>query len=448
MGGLAFLNTWDILPGAALIVFSYVLAQVRESGWNWERIEDALLFGIPVVITAYVMYLPFFVGFDLQAGGIVPSFMFPTRGAQLWVMWGTLFIPIFAYLIYLWANKAPANWRTGSLAALGFVLILFIAMFAAGLLALWLKPDLIQPILQMQNMDVSAFLKASLSIRLKNIAGLLTLLALLIPTFSFLFTTRQSNIETDVEVQEGSSFNLQPSTFTLLLIALGTLLILAPDFFYLRDNFGYRINTIFKFYYQAWELLALAAGFAVAWMFSKLRGASFGVYTTVMVLVIVMGLAYPVFSLPNKTDNFKKDNPEQRTLDGAAYLATYMPDDYAAFAFMRQQEQGIIAEAVGGQYSEYARFATFTGMPTVLGWPGHEGQWRDYALVGSREQDISELYSTPDWVTTQNIIKNYNIRYIVVGTLERNTYRVNEEKFNKFLKPIFQQGTTTIFVVP
>ncbi len=105
LGGLAFLNTWDILPGAALIVLSYALARVRESGWGWERVEDVLLLGIPAVVTAFLMYLPFFVGFDSQAGGIVPNFMFVTRGAHLWVMWGTLFIPLLTYLVYLWRNS-------------------------------------------------------------------------------------------------------------------------------------------------------------------------------------------------------------------------------------------------------------------------------------------------------------------------------------------------------
>src|SRR6185503_10395750 len=47
LGGLAFLNTWDILPAGALIVLSYALSQVKESGWGWERIEDILLLGIP-----------------------------------------------------------------------------------------------------------------------------------------------------------------------------------------------------------------------------------------------------------------------------------------------------------------------------------------------------------------------------------------------------------------
>ncbi|GJQ53278.1 MAG: hypothetical protein HKUEN02_21250 [Anaerolineaceae bacterium] len=40
IGGLAFLNTWDILITGALILFAYVLARVRESGWGWERLEE------------------------------------------------------------------------------------------------------------------------------------------------------------------------------------------------------------------------------------------------------------------------------------------------------------------------------------------------------------------------------------------------------------------------
>ena len=108
----------------------------------------------------------------------------------------------------------------------------------------------------------------------------------------------------------------------------------------------------------------------------------------------------------------------------------------------------VIAEAVGGQYSEYARVATYTGMPTVLGWPGHEGQWRDGALQGSRQDDIATLYSTDSWDVARTIIDRYDIRYVYVGNLERNTYHINEEKFNLFLKPIYQQGSVTIYEVP
>jgi uncharacterized membrane protein len=276
--------------------------------------------------------------------------------------------------------------------------------------------------------------------RLTNIGSLLTLLALLIPALAFLLRK--------YDPVEDASTNLHPSAFALLLISLGTLLILGPEFFYLRDNFGYRINTVFKFYYQAWILLSIAAAFTVAVMLHELRGLASIFYTGLIVIVIVMGLFYPVFSLPSKTDDFKSSNPSQRTLDGSAYLAGFLPEDYQAFAFMKTLEPGVVAEAIGGQYSEYARVATFTGMPAVLGWPGHEGQWRDNALQGSRQGDIQTLYTTPDWSIAQEILNRYNIRYVYVGPLERSTYPVNDEKFNLFLKLVYQQGNVSIYEVP
>lgn len=444
LGGLAFLNTWDILFAATLIVFSYALAQVRAAGWGWGRLEDILLLGIPLVLTAFVMYLPFFVGFDSQAGGILPNFMYPTRGAHLWVMWGTLFVPLFAYLIYFWRNKPFANWRAGFFSTFGVLIALLVIMFVLGFLASKLKPDLINAVLEAQQRDANAFIADSMLRRLEYIGSLLTLLALLIPALAFLFGwfSRENINETLPPAHS------QPSVFVLLLIALGVLLILGPEFLYLRDNFGYRINTIFKFYFQAWILLSLAAAFGVAVMLSELRRLASVFYAIVAIIVIGMGLFYPVFSLPEKTDNFKAEHPEQRTLDGAAYLANMMPDDYQAIQFMQKLDPGVVAEAVKDSYSEYARVATFTGMPTVLGWDNHESQWRDYALQGTRKVDIEMLYTTNDWATTQEIINRYNIRYIYVGNLERNTYNVNEEKFNRFLKPVFQQGSVTVYEVP
>ncbi len=439
LGGLAFLNTWDILPAAALMVFSYALARVRESGWGWERIEDILLLGIPSGVAAFVLYLPFFAGFDSQAGGIIPNFMFATRGTHLWVMWGTLFVPLFAYLVHLWRDHNSTNWRVGVFSTLSLVLILMVAMFVVGFLAIRLKPDLVNQTLAGQGRDLGTFLVDSLARKLKNIGGLLPLLAILIPTISFLAKRNQD---------EEERVTLHPASFILLLIGIGTLLILGPEFFYLRDNFGYRINTIFKFYYQAWILLSLAAAFGVVVMFSELRGRMSTLFTALTVAVVGLGLVYPLFSLPNKTDNFKIKNPELRTLDGSAYLAYSMPDDYVAFQFMQGLEPGVVAEAVGGQYTEFARVSTYTGMPTVLGWPGHEGQWRDNALLGSRQDDIANLYSTDDWFTAQGIINTYNIRYVYVGNLERSTYHLNEEKFNQFLVPIYRQGSVIIYEVP
>ena len=442
LGGLAFLNTWDILIAAALILFSYLLAQLRESGWSWERIEDILLLGIPVGITAFVMYLPFYIGFDSQAGGLTPNFMFPTRGVQLWVMWGTLFIPLFAFLIYVWRNNVPADWRTGTLTSLGVVLVLLAAMFVIGLIALRLKPDLINPILQSQGRDVRTFIADSMMRRLAYIGSLLTLLALMIPTFSFLAKANAASEKPDDAIVNRPV----TMTFVLLLIALGSLLILGPDFIYLRDNFGYRINTVFKFYYQAWIVLSLAAAYGTVILIQNLRGTENVLFRIFFIIVLIVGLTYPALGIFNKTNNFRP--PFGFTLDDFDRVQRENPDEAAAILWLRSAPDGVVAEAVGGAYTNYARISIYSGLPTVLGWGNHEGQWREQSLQGSRNDDIKTLYSTPDWLTAQAIIDRYNIRYIFVGNLERTSYQVNEDKFMRFLKPVFQQGNTVIYEGP
>ena len=429
LGGLAFLNTWDILIAAALVVFSYALAQARENGWGWRRVEDILLLGIPAALAAFLMYLPFYIGFDSQAGGLVPSFMFPTRGAQLWVMWGTLFVPLFAFLIYLWRSATPVDWRTGLWSGLGLVAVLLLAMFAVGFFALRFKPDLLQPIIEAQGGSVGTFIANSMLRRLKYIGSLLTLLALLIPALAFLFKSKKDS-----------------SAFVLLMIVLGTLLIIGPDFLYLLDNFRYRINTIFKFYYQAWIVLSLAAAYAIAVLLTRLRGAANAIFTVILILVLLVGLTYPILSVFNKTNNFKP--PFGFTLDDFERVQRENPDEAAAIQWLRSAPDGVVVEATGNPYSSYARISIYTGLPTVLGWGNHEGQWRDQALQGTRKDDIATLYTTSDWNVTQDIINRYDIRYIYIGNLERSTYQVNEEKFNRFLRPAFQQGSVIIYGVP
>ena len=83
----------------------------------------------------------------------------------------------------------------------------------------------------------------------------------------------------------------------------------------------------------------------------------------------------------------------------------------------------MVAEAIGGSYTDYARVSTLSGFPTVLGWPGHESQWRGgYTEMGTRYDDVSLLYATNDWMTAEALIQTYDIRYIFIGNLERSTY--------------------------
>ena len=64
LGGLAFLNTWDILVAAALIVSAYVFWRVSEEGWSWSRLEDLFTLAIPLGLFSLLLYLPFYLGFS------------------------------------------------------------------------------------------------------------------------------------------------------------------------------------------------------------------------------------------------------------------------------------------------------------------------------------------------------------------------------------------------
>ena len=447
LGASAFFNTWDILPVGALIVFSYVLARVHEAGWSRERTEDVVFLGIPLVVTAYVLYLPFFIGFSSQAGGILPSIIFPTRGAQLWVMWGTLFIPLIAYLIYLLRTRMPANWRAGFGVGLGITVVLFTLMLGVAFLAYKLRPEIIIPYVQGQQGDIGSFIAAGMSRRLSYFGGLITLLALMIPAFAFLFSDRKSlTSQQTSDLQPFDVVQGKPSTFTLLLIALGALLILGPDFLYLLDNFGYRINTIFKFYYQAWLLLSIASAYGTAVLLRRLRGGANFVFSVIFIVILIVGLTYPVLGILTRTNKFQPVfgfnlNDFDRTRRES-------PDEAAAILWLQSAQDGNIVEATRDPYSNYGRIATYTGLPTILGWGNHEGQWRDESFSGmlaQRKQDVETIYATPDWQTTKLLLDQYDVRYVIVGDLERITYRVNEEKFNNYLKPVFQQGSVTIY---
>lgn len=445
LGGLAFLNTWDILPAAALIVGAYVLRRVHDDGWSWSRLEDALLLGLPLGVAAVVLYLPFYLGFSSQAGGLLPNLVYPTRGAQLWVMWGTLLLPLFPYLIWMTRGR-EARPRFGAALAwtFGLVLLLWAFSWLMGLGAQILHPEIAAQFLAQQGQpDAASLFRAAALRRLSYIGALVTIAAVFWLSLSLLLKVGKSHTESlDAEPSD-----LQPATFNFLLILLGSLLILAPDFVYLSDGFGYRINTIFKFYYQAWQLWSLAAAFGTAVLLRNLRGVWSAAWRILLGLVLFVGLIYPVLAFLNKTSNFHPNNGY--SLDASAHLDLYSPEDAAAIRYLQSAPLGVVAEAIGGSYSNYARIATYTGLPTVLGWPWHEFQWRgNWDAHGSREPDIKTLYETPDWETAQAIIDRYQIRYIVVGGLERTTYNVSEIKFQQHLAALLQAGSTVIYGVP
>ena len=466
LGGIAFLNIWDILLGTALIVLAYGLLCTRLEGWSWNRLLDMLTLAVPLSISAVLLYLPFYFGFSSQAGGLLPNLVSPTRGAQLWVMFVPLFIPLLSYLAYLaLGERRHGRWRLAVLLALGLVLILVAALFLVSWIASVREPNAVAEVLRTQGVsDNGSLLRAALMRRLMFIGGLLTMLAILVPTLAYLAAMRREAPADDAPVQpravkrtksapslRGAAAEAhlddRATYFSFLLIIIASLLVIGPEFVFLRDQFGYRLNTIFKFYFQAWLLWSIPAALAVAVLIRKLRGASEWIFITVFAVLLVFSLTYPALSIGNKTNNFKPFLGW--TLDDFRRIEHNSPDEAAAILWLKSAPDGVVAEAVGGSYSDYGRVSVYTGLPAVLGWPGHEVQWRGSAEPqGSRQDDIKLLYETPDWETARSILDRYGISYVFVGGLERSTYQVQEDKFQDNLGLVFQHGAVSIYEVP
>ena len=184
-------------------------------------------------------------------------------------------------------------------------------------------------------------------------------------------------------------------------MAAGLVLVLLPDFVYLIDNFRVRINTVFKLYYQGWIFFSVAAAYGVYGTLSGLtailitRPQDSGpvvypppvnwrfVYVVIVVVVLVMGLIYPFYAVRSRalveTGRLGSADDADLTLDGRPSAVN--ADEFAiarCLLALDPAPDAIVAEAPGihAYNSSNSRISMLTGVPTLLGWINHEGQWR------------------------------------------------------------------------
>jgi hypothetical protein len=109
-----------------------------------------------------------------------------------------------------------------------------------------------------------------------------------------------------------------------------------------------------------------------------------------------------------------------------------------------------VLEAAGQQYQYNGRISTNTGRPAVGGWLFHEWGWRPGFETerDERTTTVQTIYETPDPALALELMRPYQVRYVVVGDLERSTYAGQEEgKFLAFSKLIGRWGDTALYQV-
>jgi YYY domain-containing protein len=243
----------------------------------------------------------------------------------------------------------------------------------------------------------------------------------------------------------------QPYRVVWLLVAVALALLASGEVVYVRDVFeatpSFRFNTVFKTGYQAWFLLAIVAAVVAFTRAQKLGPRVRRVWVAGLAAVVALAAAYPIFAAHSRSGGF--DDPP--TLDGLRWLRQRAPDDVAAIEWLQRAANSgspTLLETVGRAYDPdgRARVSTFTGMPAVIGWPGHEVQWgHDPA---TRPEDVRRIYETKDVARARRLLQRYRVTHVFVGELERRDYSAASlAKFKRLGDEVFRSGRTVIYRV-
>lgn len=408
VGGLGFLNSWDLPAYGLIIVAAYGLREYGKDGQlNRRWAIEVLGFGARLILGSLILYLPFWITFRSQFGGLAPQLLIKTRLHQYLIMFGLFIFVASGFLVALLPgvlrrlrsllamNPRPGNALAVIIATSMAVAVLF------SILQLWL----------------------------------LAVLTLILGA-GFLILADQT-IAISSHPSSSNELAERSRSFTLLLFISAVLLSLSVEFVYIRDVFDTRMNTVFKFYYQAWVLFAVASAPALAYLWARIsasRGWRKGVgvlWSAGLFLLLGASLVYPLAATYSKTNSFQ--GPP--TLDGMTFLQRLYPEEYAAIRWLDGQVSGneVVLEAAGGSYTFYGRVSAYTGLPTLLGWGGHELQWRgNYDEPGRREPLIDRLYTSSDPKELHRLFEEFNIQYVYVGFLEREKYGPDAESLERW----------------
>lgn len=295
---------------------------------------------------------------------------------------------------------------------------------------------------------------------------------------------------------------LGPETvFILLLLLIPLSLSLGTQIFYVKDwlaeSANFRMNTIFKFYNQAWLLYGVIAAYALLHLARSLADSARGAdsreqvpqtvprlalaptgqglmteaqfaafpapvgragegaagsprstlaalpwrapwWTAGLVVLAAGSLIYLLSGTVDRETYRQTWLPEHSvpfTLDGSAFMRVAYPQDAAGIDWLNAHITGVpvIAEAAGADYDWRSRVSMFTGLPAIVNGI-HEPEQRYGDQVDARETDENTLFSTTDTDQAWTIIHRYGVRYIFVGFSERQSYSVaGLDKFRRMV---------------
>lgn len=421
IGALRATNTWDLptqLLLAAVAVFASAYLVHGGPSWAWFRSAGGQL--LLLVGLIWLLFRPFSANYQQFSSGVSRS---PeTTPVQFYILhFGVLLaLPAALVAVRLPALLAGRRARRATTRRLGRLLEWLV----------WPLPRLLRP---------AWLLLAAFYVVSAAVIAFQTGFATLVIVLAFVTLLIWMGVE---ELRQGSGPGL-PAAYALLVLAL--LLTAGVEVVRLSDDIE-RMNTVFKFYLQAWWMMAIA-GAVAAWLVVdfawrevsrpglRRRAVVVAALPIVAVaLTVSAAVVYPASAIPARlADRFVA---APRTPDGAAYMlrARYedargtlaLDRDYRAILWARENIAGspTIIEGVTPLYRWGNRFSVYTGLPTVIGWDFHQSQQRrDYSdQVRDRRESVNAFYGSSDTHEALRVLQRYEVRYVFVGELERSYY--------------------------
>ena len=245
-----------------------------------------------------------------------------------------------------------------------------------------------------------------------------------------------------------------PDLFAVLMGLCAIGLVLIPELVYVRDiyeNRNARANTMFKLTYQAYIMFGMTMIYVIFRLLVICRNRLLKVLAVIGLFFFVWTCGYFGNSVHSWFGEVWKPS-QYKGLNATAFLETDFPEDVNGIRWLKENisDAPVVLEANGDSYSEYERVSAMTGLPTIMGWYVHEWLWRgNLSDLNAKIEEIQEIYTSTDEARVKELLEEYNVSYIFVGSCERNKYGadLNNDLLKSLGEVVFQDSEYPTYIV-